>query len=90
MSTRLVSEPAKFSWKNAASLASSASMPPTESRSMPYASVRLRQWMPSRQSTSPASRAPANANRCGVTSDTVSGVPAASAPTSAATTSGGR
>ena len=29
LSTRLVSEPAKFSWKNAASLASSSSMPPT-------------------------------------------------------------
>ena len=90
MSTRLVSEPAKFEWKKSASLASSASMPLIESRSMPYASVRLRQWMPSRQNSSPATRAPANANRCGVTSCTVNEVPVASAPTSAATTSGGR
>ena len=57
---------------------------------MPYASARLRQWMPARQHTCPASMAAANATTYGATRPAVRSSPAMSRATTAATASGGR
>jgi hypothetical protein len=88
LSTRLVSEPAKLSWKNAASFARSSFMPTTYRFSMPRPSVLLRQWMPMRQNTSVSSSAPVNASTDGMTVVTVTGSPDANFPARFATTSG--
>jgi hypothetical protein len=85
----LVSDPAKLSWKNAASFAKSSSMPITYRLSMPSASSRFRQCSPTRHSASATSRTPAKARTYGSVSPSGSAPSAAARrATSLATTSG--
>lgn len=88
LSTRLVSDPAKLSWKNAVSLANSSSMPITYRCSMPRASTRFRQCMPMRHSVSANSRMPAKPRTYGSVEPMVMSASSAIRPTSLATTSG--
>ena len=91
LSTRLVSEPAKLSWKNAASLASSSSMPSTYRLldAVPVGPVETVQADPpddlrdqQRRRRSPSTQ--------GATVANVAGIPSTSRPASPATNSGAR